>query len=82
MHVQKIFQPIVAQGDPTCALLEQWDVNQNHVSPSLIGSYSKKNILLNRKQVDINYIFIKLKFRVDIETGCKFIDTKMSFAHT
>ena len=42
MHLQKIFQPIVALGDPTCALLEQWDVNQNHVSPSLIGCYSKK----------------------------------------
>ena len=47
MHLQKLFQPIVAQSDPTCALLEQWvrDVNQNHVSPSLIGSYSKKHIV-------------------------------------
>ena len=42
MHLQKIFQPIVVQGDPTCALLEEWDVNQNHVLPSLIGSYYKK----------------------------------------
>ena len=66
MHLQKIFQPIVALGDPTCALLEQWDVNQNHVSPSLIGSYSKKTYSrTENRYVNINYVFIKLKFRVD-----------------
>ena len=64
MHLQKIFQSIVTQGDPTCALLEQWDVNQNHVSPSLIGSYRKKYIVEHKT---VNSIFTELKLRVNFK---------------
>lgn len=71
MHLQKIFQPIVALGDPTCALLEQWDVNQNHVSPSLIGCYSKKKHIVEQKTGKYLLYFQKLKFRVN----CSFYQT-------